>query len=203
MFQLYNPTDILWRKKICEQYKYWAGKPFPKHFIGKKLQRVSPKTSLLPKTFPQNSFDSQESKQPIIYKGLNAKWRFNSRMKTEVISDFYFQLWSMFLNFHFIMYACNIFWHHKTQSKMMNCPEIPRELVLICMWIPKESIGIPVNGVTTKKSWNDLTLIIKLEFIGHCTSVSLMPWQNPLYLTSESVKEKNVLLESSAGCKIK
>lgn len=85
----------------------------------------------------------------------------------------------------------------------MNCPEIPRELVLICMWIPKESTGIPANGATTKKSWNDLALIIKLEFIGHCTSVSLTPWQNPLYMTSESVKEKNVLLESSAGCKIK
>lgn len=71
------------------------------------------------------------------------------------------------------------------------------------MWIPKESTGIPVNGVTTKKSWNDLALIIKLDFISDCTSVSLRPWQNPLYLTSESVKEKNVLLESSAVYKIK
>lgn len=86
---------------------------------------------------------------------------------------------------------------------MTNCPGIPRELVLICMWIPKESIGIPVNGVTTKKSWNDLTLVIKLGFIGHCTSVSLTCGQNPLYLTSASVNEKNVLSESSAGNKIK
>lgn len=85
----------------------------------------------------------------------------------------------------------------------MNYPGIPRELVLICMWIPKESTEIRVNGATTKGSWNDLTLIIKLGFIGHCSSVALTPWQNPLYLTSKSIKEKNVSPESSAGNKIK
>lgn len=71
------------------------------------------------------------------------------------------------------------------------------------MWIPEESIGIPVNGVTTKKIWNDLAFIIKLDFISHHTSISLRPWQNPLDLTSEIVKEKNVLLESSAVYKIR
>jgi len=46
-------------------------------------------------------------------------------MKTEVISDFYFRLSSMFLNFHLTMHACNIFWHHKTQSKWWIALEFP------------------------------------------------------------------------------
>lgn len=71
-------------------------------------------------------------------------------MKTEVILDFYFCFSSTFLNFHLIIHVTvfGTIKHRVNDELLWNSQRISSDMHVNA----KESIRIPVNGATTKKS---------------------------------------------------